>query len=456
MAYESKNLLVAVKAFARGQALPLDKDEVWDSLGEAQTYAKSPTAYAGQTIKVLEDGEYKSYVLNGEAGAYELKPVGSVQQEDLKEYVQYVEEIPVTSPKEGVVYFKESTGEGYLYSGGEYVEVFSKDTVESVNTLNTKAITTDGGTIDGTLLLTKVPAADNEAVNKSYVDGLIGNLTSSAPGLIGGDEHPMPTEGYKAGQTWRVIEAGTYAGEICEVGDLIICTKDYVADEDASSHFMVVQANIDGAVTGPATATNLSIAVFDGATGNKIKDGGISVDSLNDVISKAHIHENKEILDSFTNTQSQILTEAANTAEEKAAAAVEGKADADSVYTKEEIDGKVSTLTTNINGKVDQIDYNDFVDSTNKSLESKANASETYLKTEVDEAIETAKSDAISTSEGYTDTKTGELETSLKSYVDTAVGTGGTSSAEAIENALAEAKKYTDDEINSALALNTF
>ena len=52
---ESKNLLVAVKAYARANPLPLDKDEVWESLSAAQTYLQSPSAYAGQTIKVLMD-----------------------------------------------------------------------------------------------------------------------------------------------------------------------------------------------------------------------------------------------------------------------------------------------------------------------------------------------------------------------------------------------------------------
>jgi hypothetical protein len=452
MAYESKNLLVAVKAFARGQALPLDKDEVWGSLEEAKVYAASPTAYAGQTIKVLEDGEYKSYVLNGEAGAYELKPVGSVQQSDLKEYIQYVDAIPVANPVEGVVYFIPNTNIAYLYNDKQYVEVFSSTTVNDVKTLKTKAITVDGGKITGSLVLANIPQTDNEAVNKGYVDGLIGNLTSSAPGLVGGDDHPMPTEGYKAGQTWRVIEAGTYAGEVCEIGDLIICTKDYVAGEDASSHFMVVQANIDGAVTGPEVATNLSIAVFDGTTGNKIKDGGISLDALKDAVDKAHTHANKEILDSFTKTQEQILSEAADTAEAKAAAAVEGKADADSVYTKAEIDGKVETLTTNINGKVDQSDYNEFVSSTNSALGDKANAADVYTKTATDEAIAAAKSAAIESANKYTDDGLGALETSLKSYVDKAVGTGGTDAADAIEDALKEAKAYTD----SSLTLNTF
>lgn len=452
MAYESKNLLVAVKAFARGQALPLDKDEVWGSLDEAKVYAASPTAYAGQTIKVLEDGEYKSYVLNGKAGAYELKPVGSVQQEDLKEYVQYVDVLPVANPVEGVVYFRNKDEVGYLYHNGEYVEVFSKDTTETVKTLKTTAITTDGGTITGSLILSKVPVADGEAVNKGYVDGLIGNLTSSAPGLVGGDDHPMPTSGYKAGQTWRVVEAGTYAGEVCEVGDLIICTKDYVAGEDASGHFMVVQANIDGAVTGPDTATNLSIAVFDGTTGNKIKDGGISVSSLNDAIAKAHTHENKDILDSFKNTQTEILTAAANTAQEKAEAAAAGKADADSVYTKAEIDSKVTTITNNLDTKASTESLNQVKTDLETALNGKVTVGDVYTKDEVKTAIATAKTEAVSDSQSYTDTQTKALNASLKAYVDTSVGSGGTDAAKAIEEAKAEMKEYTDD----ALKLNTF
>ena len=65
MAIETKNLLVAVKAYARGNAIPLDSSEVHESLEAAQTYAKSATTYAGQTIKVLQNGKYETYVLNG-------------------------------------------------------------------------------------------------------------------------------------------------------------------------------------------------------------------------------------------------------------------------------------------------------------------------------------------------------------------------------------------------------
>lgn len=60
----SKDLLVAVKSFARANPLPLDKDEIWDSVEAAEAYMQGPTAYPGQSIKVLmEDGKYKLFTV---------------------------------------------------------------------------------------------------------------------------------------------------------------------------------------------------------------------------------------------------------------------------------------------------------------------------------------------------------------------------------------------------------
>ena len=58
---------------------------------------------------------------------------------------------------------------------------------------------------------------------------------------------------------------------------MIICLTDGTAAKD--SDWTVVQANIDGAVTGPASATDGHVAVFDGATGKLIKDSGITIPS---------------------------------------------------------------------------------------------------------------------------------------------------------------------------------
>lgn len=73
MAIDSKNQLVWVKAMARGQALPLDASEVWESKTAAETYAagiadSSSVAYVSQTLKVVEDGAVNVYVIGDTAG----------------------------------------------------------------------------------------------------------------------------------------------------------------------------------------------------------------------------------------------------------------------------------------------------------------------------------------------------------------------------------------------------
>ena len=64
MAILSSDKLVVVKAFAPSNPLPLDAREIHDSLAEAKAYAASnATAYAGQDIKVVENGTVTVYTL---------------------------------------------------------------------------------------------------------------------------------------------------------------------------------------------------------------------------------------------------------------------------------------------------------------------------------------------------------------------------------------------------------
>lgn len=90
----------------------------------------------------------------------------------------------------------------------------------------------------------------------------------------------LPTA-HTAGWVYKVGTAGIYAGVTCEVGDTIICvtTGSVASDGD----WYVLQANIDGAVTGPASAVNGHLAAFDGTTGKAIKDGyGVASAVTND------------------------------------------------------------------------------------------------------------------------------------------------------------------------------
>ena len=61
----------------------------------------------------------------------------------------------------------------------------------------------------------------------------------------------VPSSGYSAGWTYRIAEAGDYAGIKCEVGDFVIAVTDAESNqtEVRNSHWSVVQTNIVGTAT---------------------------------------------------------------------------------------------------------------------------------------------------------------------------------------------------------------
>lgn len=117
-----------------------------------------------------------------------------------------------------------------------------------------------------------VAAIDNKI---TAADAMIYKGTLGADGTV----TKVPANGYKIGWTYKVITAGTYAGIKCEVGDMLIAINNGPVSGTTvvNADWTVVQANIDGAVTGPASATAGHIAVFDGATGKVIKDGTYTI-----------------------------------------------------------------------------------------------------------------------------------------------------------------------------------
>lgn len=87
----------------------------------------------------------------------------------------------------------------------------------------------------------------------------------------------LPTVSYKSGWQYLVAKAGTYAGKVCEVGDMILCIKDYASGSASNDDWTVTQANITGAVTGPASSITAHVAVFDGTSGKQIRDSGFTI-----------------------------------------------------------------------------------------------------------------------------------------------------------------------------------
>lgn len=127
------------------------------------------------------------------------------------------------------------------------------------------------------------PTTDTQAANKSYVDGLMAEVADAMvfKGTLGtkasGATVTSLPSNHTVGWTYKVVTAGTYAGNVCEVGDMIVCINTSTTASNAD--WTVYQANIDGAVTGPASSTDAHVATFNGTTGKVIKDSGYTIAS---------------------------------------------------------------------------------------------------------------------------------------------------------------------------------
>ena len=461
-AIESKNLLVWVKAMSRGKALPLDASEVHGSFAEAQTYAGTAIAYPGQTVKALmEDGKYHEYILQPGDSGYTLEEVGAVQKSDLVQYVRVVSELPTSGQISGVIYINTTDSTGNIWVGTEWKQVFKNVTAE-INDFEERISDLEEempkkAPIENPVFTGTVKVGTDEVALKSYVDGLISNLESKTPTVLNPTSYSGLTA-IEAGNSFRVSEAGTYFGHSCEVGDLILVLNDVADVTGASaSDVMVIQANIDGAVTSTAEVSTVGeIVVFDAVTGKVIKGSGVQLASLNDAISKAHEHSNKTQLDSYDKTQAELLEAAKQEAQglvnahtEAVNEALDGKADKATTlegygitdaYTKTEIDATVKTINDNLNTKTSVSD-----------VEGKIAEAKTGILSEAAQAA----SEALEARVGSI-----PADTTIKSYVDTAVGSGGTASAQAIavakQEAIDTAKGYTDTQISAAMAVKEF
>lgn len=120
--------------------------------------------------------------------------------------------------------------------------------------------------------------ATTEFVNQAFAanDAMVFKGTLGADGTT----QTVPANSYLKGWTYKVATAGIYAGEYCEVGDILIAINDGPASGASiiNNDWAKVQGNIDGAVTGPSGAVNNHVAVFDGTTGKIIKDSGFTIE----------------------------------------------------------------------------------------------------------------------------------------------------------------------------------
>lgn len=203
--------------------------------------------------------------------------------------------IPATDTNTTYTFEGASNGFKVTPSNGETQTVSVSPSIKN-NVTKTDATTTAGyipkfnnttGVIENGYSVQTTLASSSTAIpTAAAVVAAIDNKIAAADAMIykgtlgtDGTVTKVPANGYKVGWTYKVITAGTYAGIKCEVGDMLIAINNGPVSGTTvvNADWTVVQANIDGAVTGPASATAGHIAVFDGATGKVIKDGTYTI-----------------------------------------------------------------------------------------------------------------------------------------------------------------------------------
>ena len=240
--------------------------------------------------------------------------------------------IPSVEDKDEVLISNEGEGRGIVIEKlkGPIVSDGYKAGIEIINETSGYGIEIKSGP---GIKVAQDPTENLELTTKQYVDNKLANKSNTGhnhddryyteteidtklnallgandalvfKGIIDGG-HPLPTTGYEVGHTYRVNAAGTYAGQKCEQGDLIICIADALST--STPHWTVAQTNIDGAVIGPANAASDNIVLFNGATGKLIKD---SNKKLSDLAAAKHTHAISDI----TNLQSTLDQKATSTA----------------------------------------------------------------------------------------------------------------------------------------------
>ncbi len=126
------------------------------------------------------------------------------------------------------------------------------------------------------------PSHDDDIANKGYVTASFkANDAMIYKGMINasGPTHPNYPAA-DAGHTYKISHAGKIGGADgpnVEIGDMIVCKSD---DTAAGTHaavgasWNIIQANIDGAVTGPVSATTGNFPAFTGDSGRTVVDSG--------------------------------------------------------------------------------------------------------------------------------------------------------------------------------------
>lgn len=155
---------------------------------------------------------------------------------------------------------------GTLILNGKGLKQSTGGSDTDVWTTSGKSVSISGLPSEGAVAAIQAKLVGIDDTVKGYVDSQVGGLAQALVFKGGVPEDGLP-ENPKVGDTYVVGTVGEYAGETCEVGDTIICTA--AKSGETAAKWLVVQKNIDGAVTrGDEKSWDGKLLV--GAAGNQV------------------------------------------------------------------------------------------------------------------------------------------------------------------------------------------
>lgn len=169
---------------------------------------------------------------------------------------------------------------------------------------------------DGTLAANSDAKIASQKATKTYVDAIVAAQDAMVfKGVIDCSANPNYPAADR-GHTYRVSVAGKIGGASgpnVEAGDILLCLTDGTASGDhatVGASWAIIQTNLDGAVIGPASATDGGFARFDGTTGKLIKNSAATVSLTADVSGTLPVANGGTGVTSSTGTGSTVLSDA--------------------------------------------------------------------------------------------------------------------------------------------------
>lgn len=155
--------------------------------------------------------------------------------------------------------------------------------LSSISGLTTAMFAANVVDTDTTLAANSDARLASQKAVKAYADALIAAndamVFKGATDCSANPNYPAADRGH----TYRVSVAGKIGGAsgvVVEVGDMFICNTDATSTGNQATvgaNWNLIQTNIDGAVTGPASATSGNLPTFNGTSGKVIQDSGVAV-----------------------------------------------------------------------------------------------------------------------------------------------------------------------------------